>query len=871
MPRMVRRAAAGVRKVVEVECAQTGRDGVGVLTAAERQAATVEEWFALKGWSPYPFQREAWAAYAKGESGLIHVPTGAGKTYAAFGGPLGELIQRPADGLAVLYVTPLRAVSRDIEKALALPVRDLGLTARVESRTGDTSAGLRARQRRELPQVLITTPESLSLLLTQEDAAAKFAALRCVIVDEWHELLTSKRGVQVELALARLRRFATGLRTWALSATVRDVEAAARAVVGVTTLDGSSESSASSTGKTPVPTGIDREATLTPPCTVVTAALNRQVIVESLIPAEVDAFPWAGHLGLSMLEPLLDWLDPAHSTLIFVNTRSQAELWFQAILNAKPEWAEWLALHHGSIDRDVREKVEAGMKEGWLRFTVCTSSLDLGVDFSPVERVVQIGSPKGIARLIQRAGRASHRPGAACRILCVPTHAMELVEIAATRDAISQREIEERPGLSKPLDVLVQHLVTCAMGGGFDARDLFREVRTTSAFADLSWEEFEWCLALVEHGGETLKAYKDFQRIQLMNGQFIGVGGRIAQMHRLNVGTITSDSVVKIRYRGGKTLGTIEEFFVSRLREGDVFVFGGKTLEFVGLYELTAFVRPARKRTGVTPHWNGARFPLSTALARSVRRNLDRLSAGPVSDKQVPELTAAEPAIEAQRRISAVPRLNEILFEICRTSIGSHLFMFPFDGRLVHEGVAALVAWRLASRRKATFELSMNDYGIEIVSEQDFPFAEHLDRELFTTDGLVTDMVNGVNVGELSRRQFREIARVAGLVMQRYPGAERSGRQLQAGASLLYDVFEQFDPENLLLHQARREVLERQFEQSRLARTLQRMSTAAWIVKSTSRLSPLAFPLVASRLGSTQVSTETIIEQLRNQSRMVTV
>lgn len=836
MPRMGRPALRTRRQPIEV-LARSEEDGApSMLHAAVARpsgAERVRAWFRTRGWTPYPFQLDAWMAYSAGESGLVHVPTGAGKTYAAYGGPLAELLDDPGEGLKILYITPLRAVSRDIEKALKLPITELAVKARVESRTGDTSSSLRTKQRRELPQVLITTPESLSLLLTQEDARDRFAGVRCVIVDEWHELLTSKRGVQVELALARLRKWAPAMRTWALSATVKDVEHAARAAAGA---------------HGPAPR-------------IVSASLDRPVIIDSLIPANVDAFPWTGHLGLSMLKPLVEWLDPAHSTLIFLNTRSQAERWFQELLAARPEWAELMALHHGSIDRDVREKVEAGMKEGWLRFTVCTSSLDLGVDFSPVERVVQIGSPKGIARLIQRAGRASHRPGVPCRVLCVPTHAIELIEIAAARDAVQRGEIEERPGLSKPLDVLVQHLVTCALGGGFTEQELLEEVRTTSAYQHLTEEEFGWCMTLVRYGGETLKAYADFKRVVESEGRYVSPGGRLAQMHRLNVGTITSDSTVTIRYRAGKTIGSIEEYFVSRLHHGDVFIFGGKMLEFIGMHEMTALVKPARKRATVTPRWNGARFPLSTALSAAVRRLLEFVREG--TDRAThPDVAAAAPVIDMQRRMSIIPSAQELLIELCESRDGSHLFLFPFDGRLVHEGLAALVAWRLGKVRRATFGLSINDYGIEISCQGRFPFQDALEPNLFSTDGLIDDVIQGVNVGELAKRQFREIARVAGLVMQRYPGAAKSGRQLQAGASLLYEVFEQFDPQNLLLLQARREVLERQFEQSRLARTLTRLRASEWRVIPTRRFSPLAFPLVYDRLGSTMLSTESILERM---------
>lgn len=801
------------------------------------------EWFAARGWTPAGFQIDAWRAYTAGQSGLIHVPTGTGKTYAAFLGPLSELLAEPARGLAILYITPLRAVARDIELALRAPIDEIGrargepLSIAVGSRTGDTSSSERARQRDRLPEVLVTTPESLTLLLTRDDAGDVFRTLRCVIVDEWHELLSSKRGVQVELALARLRRLAPGLRTWGLSATLRDPLAAARAVAGA---------------HHPEPA-------------LVTAKIDRPIRVHTLIPPKVERFPWAGHMGLTMCGPLLELLDPARSTLIFTNTRSQAERWYQAILLGRPEWAERMGLHHGSIDREVRERVEAGLKAGTTTLVVCTSSLDLGVDFGPVERVVQIGSPKGIARLMQRAGRSGHRPGATCEVLCVPTHALELVEMAAAREAIDAGRIEERPILRRPLDALVQHLVTRSFGEGFDPDELFDEVRGATAYTDLSREEFEWCLALVERGGAALGAYPEQHRVVRTEGRMRIASRRIATLHRLNVGTIVGDVTVQLRLVRGGNIGSIEEHFIARLRPKDVFLFGGRLLEFVRLRDMTAFVTPATRQTIHTPHWGGARFPLSTALSAAVRLVIGRLrDPESAANETAPELIAARPVLDAQRTLSRLPRADETLVELTTTDDGAHCFIYPFEGRLVHEGLAALLALRFGRRRSATFALSMNDYGIELLGPAEYPFRELLGDSgdgLFSSERLADDLLDAINLGELARRQFREVARVSGLVPQKYPGGERTNRQLQAGASLLYEVFDEFDPDNLLLLQARREVLERHCEESRLARTLERLRSHRLLVVETERPTPLAFPLVVDRLGST-LSTESLRDRI---------
>ncbi|MDX2148000.1 MAG: ligase-associated DNA damage response DEXH box helicase [Planctomycetota bacterium] len=837
------------------------------MTLTEPEQSPIEGWFAARGWSPFAYQREAWSVYAAGRSGLIHVPTGAGKTYAAYMGPLAQLIaelgveasvvsrgtSRPAraqpaisaekppvrsvrpkrwtQGLRLLYVTPLRAVAHDVELALRRPVLDLGLPFSVETRTGDTPASVRARQSEKLPTILITTPESLSLLISRENAREQLGGVRCVIVDEWHELLSSKRGTQVELAMARLRRFAPGVRTWALSATIANVEEAAQAAVGM--------------GHTPV---------------LVRAEIDRPIFVESVLPKDPKRLPWAGHLGLSMLEDVVAALDPAFSTLIFCNTRSQAERWYQAIRFSKPEWQSVLALHHGSIDRAERARVEAGLKDGTVRLVVATSSLDLGVDFAPVERVMQIGSPKGVARLVQRAGRSGHRPGAACRVLCVPTHGLELVEIAAVRRAIQSGHLERRDWLEKPLDVLAQHMVTCALGGGFAADELFEEVRTTLSYRELTRQEFEWALQLVQEGGRTLQAYPDFHKVKLVDGLHRVPEKRLGTLHRLNIGTITGDGTLDLKFRTGKRLGSIEEHFIAHLKEGDRFFFAGKTLEFLGMHDLTAYVRQARGKASLTPIWGGTRLPISESLGEAVREALERAAQGDRHEEA--ELQAGARIIAAQRQLSHVPAADEVLAEIHRTREGLHVFVFPFEGRLVHAGIAALLAYRLSRRVKATFATASNDYGFELLtSDTELPVRDMLDVELFSVDRLLEDVAASIELSRMARLQFREVARVAGLVFVSHPGAKKTARQLQASSGLIFDVFEQFDPENLLLEQARREVIDRQFERTRLARTLARLRESKLVVREPAQLTPLGFPLVIERTGA-RLTSQTLLERV---------
>ena len=826
---------------------QRTRPGAAAIGA---QLARLREWMAGHGWSPLGFQQRTWDAYLAGSSGLLSVPTGAGKTYGAFLAPLAELMaETEAEserGLSILFITPLRAMSRDIEKALRRPVDELGLGIRVESRTGDTSETDRARQRRAMPDVLLTTPESLCLLLASNDAAIRFANLRCVIIDEWHELLSSKRGSQVELCMSRLRRFSPDLRTWALSATLSNLEEAAQVAVGA-----------------------DQDACL------IAEAMPKTIDIRAVTPdlckegGRQARLPWAGHMGLQMLPAALEVLDPDVGTLIFVNTRSQAELWHQAILRARPDWEPVLALHHGSVEREERERIEAGMKEGTLRLVVCTSSLDLGVDFAPVEKVLQIGSPKGIARLVQRAGRSGHRPGAHSVIHCVPTFGLQLLEIAAVREAIAQGRLEARHAEPKPLDVLAQHMVTCALGGGYLPEELLAEVRTAASFAGITREEFNWCQDLVQRGGASLKAYPRFHRVVPDARGVCRVPSRqIAATHRMNVGTITASATVSVREVGGKRIGSIEESFIGMLKRGDHFVFGGRVLKFERLRDLTAFVTPARSKTNNTPHWAGTRLPISAALGDGVRTMLARARH---HDPAHPELGLASQIVGAQSRLSAVPDPDQLLIELCRTNDGDHLFAYPFEGKLVHQGLGAIVAMRLARTESATFETAVNDYGFELLAPVEaggFDFASSLERvgasELFTTEALLQDIERGVNLGELSRLQFRDIARIAGLVMQNQPGASegrRGAKHLHADSGLIFDVLREFDPENPLLVQARREVMARHFQQSRLAACLERLVGSEPIVQHLDRPSPLGFPLIVER-SKASVSSQTLAERL---------
>ncbi len=775
-----------------------------------------------------------------GRSGLLHATTGAGKTYAVWFGALGrsERAGRTAPPLQVLWLTPMRALAADTLKAVTLPLAELAPHWTAGLRTGDTPSGERARQDRRFPTALITTPESLSLMLTREHARDELGAVHTVIVDEWHELMGNKRGVQVQLALARLRRWNPGLVTWGLSATLGNLEDAAQVLLGH---DGG---------------------------TLVRGRIDKALVIDTLLPANPGRFSWAGHLGAQMLQPLVAELAKSSTALVFTNVRSQAEIWFQLLLRERPDWAGLIALHHGSLDKEARHWVEEALKAGRLKAVVTTSSLDLGVDFLPVERVLQIGSAKGVARLLQRAGRSGHQPGRASRITLVPTNTLELVEAAAARRAAQAGRVEKRDSPEKPLDVLVQHLVTVALGGGFAAdpdgrggfaaEALYAEVKTAHAYRGLTREEFQWALDFVERGGASLDAYPDYHRVQRIDGVYRVPDRGIAQRHRLAIGTIVGEASMLVKWMSGGTIGNIEEGFIARLKPGDCFVFAGRVLEYVRTQDMAAYVRKATRSKGVVPSWAGGKMPLSTELADAVLETLQLAAQG---DFFEPELQAAQTMLATQARVSRLPTPQTLLVERHTSREGHHLYLYPFAGRNVHLGLASLLAWRLAKAQPNTFSLSVNDYGFELLSALPVAIDAVLDGRAFDTAGLLPDVLASLNSGELAQRRFREIARVAGLVFSGYPGAPKSMKQLQASSSLFYEVFRKYDAGNLLLGQAEAEVLGQELEIRRLTATLKGMAKKRIDLVELPLPSPFCLPLMVERFRE-QLTTEKLAARL---------
>lgn len=807
----------------------------------------VDAWFTSNGWAPFDFQHEVWNAYQRGESGLIHSATGTGKTLAAWLGPVMEWMRDQAidakpPALTVLWITPMRALSADTRESLLKPLECMGVAWTVGIRTGDTSSSERAKQNRKMPSALITTPESLSLMLSQEGGRESLSSLKAVIVDEWHELLGTKRGVQTELALARLRRWNPRLRVWGLSATLGNLDEA-RAVL----LAG-------------VGGGIGENGRL------VEGIRDKQIIIDTLIPDDVQKLPWAGHLGFAMVNEVAREIESVTATggttLVFTNTRSQAELWYQALLEAKPEWAGDIALHHGSLDKDVRDYVEAGLKRGTLKCVVATSSLDLGVDFSPVERVLQIGSAKGVARLLQRAGRSGHSPGRVSRVTCVPSHAFEFIEAAAARRAAHARRIESRRAIEKPLDVLVQHLVTIAAGEGFVEDELFDEVCTSHAYRDLTREEWNWALDFVVKGGEALKAYPEYRKVEWVAGledRFHVPNPAIARRHRMSIGTIVSDASMDVRFMNGARLGHVEESFIARLSSGDAFTFAGRTLELIRVRDMTAYVKPAPQNRKLVPRWSGGKMTLSSQLAAGVREMLKDFREGRAHE---PEMQAVARMLKVQHGVSRVPDMNELLFEQIESNEGYHIFVYPFAGRHVHTGLGALFSYRLGTIKPATFSFSVNDYGFELLSATPFALNREIITALLSTDRLLETVLQSLNAAELSKRHFREIARVAGLVFQGFPGANKTHKQVQATSGLIFDVFAQWDPHNPLLSQSQREVLERELEFARLQEALAAMQKQRITIIRASRPTPFCFPLMVERFRE-RLTSEKLADRIQ--------
>ncbi|MFL5741024.1 MAG: ligase-associated DNA damage response DEXH box helicase [Flavisolibacter sp.] len=863
----------------------------------------MNNWLQSKGFRPFDYQKEAWNHIIQGRSGLVNAPTGTGKTFSVF---LGSLIQfinehpknytsKSKNGLQLVWVTPLRALAKDIGRAMEEVIADLNMSWKVGIRNGDTSVSERQKQKRLMPEVLIITPESLHLLLGQKHYEEVFEPLRIFVVDEWHELIGSKRGVQVELALSRiigLRKSSldrrplteeksrqspdlgdlsspsstnyqlstTNFSLWGISATIGNLDEAMETLLYPLKIFGKDSSE-----------GV-----------VVRARLSKKIEVESILPDEIEKYPWAGHLGIRLAEKVLPVIEQSKTTLIFINTRGMSELWYQTLLRIAPELAGAIALHHGSIETELRTWVEEALHEGKLKAVVCTASLDLGVDFRPVETVIQVGSPKGVARFLQRAGRSGHSPDAVSKIYFLPTHSLELVEAAALKSAIGEEYIESREPMLLCYDVLIQYLCTLAISDGFRPKEIWKEIKSTYCYTDLLEEEWEEILFFITAGGTALQQYDEYKKVEVEDGVYKIKSRRIALRHRLHIGTIVSDAMLKVKFLGGGYIGIIEEWFVSRLEPGDCFTLAGRQLELVMIKDMDVIVKKSNVKRSLVPSWMGGRLPLSASLGKVLRQQFDRAS-GMVGDlggqpstgnrkeklKDLPiEISVLSPLFRLQQELSHVPKANELLVEQIETDDGFHLFVYPFEGRLVHEAMAAVLAYRISRITPITFSIAMNDYGFELLSDQPIPVDDSNVYELFSVDNLLQDIHRSVNATEMAKRKFRDIAVIGGLIFQGYPGEHKKTRHLQASAGLLFNVFNEYEPDNVLLRQSFREVFDQQMEEMRLREMLERISHARIVLTYPSRLTPFCFPIKVDSMRE-NLTSEKLEDRVRRMQKQL--
>lgn len=789
---------------------------------------------------PFDFQKEAWDYYLQGYSGLVNAPTGFGKTFSLFLAVVIEGLNAQANpvddknskGLQLIWITPLRSLAKDIARAMREVLLELELDWNVGVRNGDTTQAEKLQQKKNLPEVLLITPESLHLLLAQKGSSALFKNLKCIVADEWHELLGSKRGVLVELAISRIKGLQKAnndqkLRVWGISATIGNIEEALEVIAP--------EAKAKKT--------------------IVRAKLEKKIAIRSILPDDIETLPWAGHLGLKLAYKLLPIIAKSKTTLIFTNTRGQAEMWYQHLLNIEPDLAGRIAIHHGSIDFELRNWIEESLHTGLLKAVIATSSLDLGVDFKPVDTVVQVGSPKGVARFLQRAGRSGHSPGQTSKIYFLPTHALELVEAAAIKEAAKYQNIESREPVIMVFDTLVQYLVTLAIGDGFDDKVIYDEIRQTNAFKLLLPEEWAWIMQFITSGGDSLSAYQEFKKVvkDEKDGLWKVKSRQIAMRHRLHIGTIVSETMLKVKFLTGGYVGMVEEYFISKLKPGDSFTLAGRILEFIQLKDMTVMVRKSKKNKAISPSWMGGRLPLSSNLGMVLRKKYNEVLA---PNQQEEELDVVRPLFLLQQERSHVPQNNELLIELISNKEGFHLFAYPFEGRLVHEILAALVAYRLGKLVPITFSIAMNDYGFELLSDIEIPMDDAIAYDVFSPNNLTEDISLSINATEMARRKFRDIACIAGLVFQGYPGKYIANRHLQSSAGLFFNVFSDFDKHNLLLRQSYDEVFYQQLEEPRLAAALHRIQQSLIVITYPKRFTPLSFPIKVDSLRANMSSEE---------------
>jgi ATP-dependent Lhr-like helicase len=801
-----------------------------------------KSFFQQQGWTPFSFQLETWKAFLQGKNGLLHAPTGSGKTFALWI-PIAlnqirktkNYKEKSTSGLKAIWITPLRALSIEIKQSAEKMIIDMEIPLTVGIRTSDTTTSERVKQKAKMPDLLITTPESLQLLLATKGYEKIFKNCEAIIVDEWHELLGTKRGVQMELALSRLKSIVPKLQLWGISATIGNLSQAQEVLFGV-----------------------DQNPDET---VLVSAHINKKIRVESILPDKMETYPYRGHMGLHLLDQVAQIIRESKTTLVFTNVRSACELWFQSLLEKYPEFAGVMAVHHGSISRETRHWVENAIRNEELKVVVCTSSLDLGVDFAPVESIVQIGSPKGVARFLQRAGRSGHQPGKESRIYFLATYAMELIEASALRKAVALGLVEDRMPYLNSWDVLIQYLNTLAVSDGFYPDIIFKEVQSTFCFQHITKEEWQWILNFIVYGSQSLQAYDEYKKVELdPDGLIIIRNRRTAMHHRMQIGTIVGDATMLVKYLSGGYIGSIEESFASKLKPGDTFIFGGKKLKLFQVQNMQVLVQKAQASDkSKVVSWSGGRISFSAQMSELLRQEINL--ANQPNELSV-ELEALEPIFKRQRKESIIPNADEFLIETFKTREGYHVVFYPFEGRFVHEALASILAYRMSLLSPISFSLAYNDYGFELLSDQEFSIDNLLDNNFFSTLYIHSDLQNSLNSTEMARRKFRDIAIIAGLIFTGMPGKAVKTKHLQSGTQLLFEVFKDYEPDNLLLQQAYRETFEHQLEEGRLLLALERIASQTIIVKSCLKPTPFSFPIITDRLRE-KLSSETLAERIK--------
>ena len=786
----------------------------------------VKSWLGGKGFEPFGFQLETWEKFGKNYSGMVIAPTGFGKTYSVFLAVITDFLNNPEnykDGLQLLWITPLRALAKDIAKAMTEAIDEIGLDWKVAVRNGDTPQAERVSQTKKMPEILIITPESLQLLLAQKNNHRFFKNLKCVAVDEWHELLGSKRGVLVELALSQIISYQKKLKIWGITATIGNLDEAMEVLI---------------------PYPIKK--------TKVVAKEKKKIDIIPIFPDEVEILPWAGHLGAKLVDKVVPVILHSNTTLVFTNTRSQAEMWYQLLLKEYPDFAQQIAIHNSPIYRELRIRIEENLSSGYLKAVISTSSLDLGVDFKPVDTVIQVGSSKGVARFLQRAGRSGHSPFETSKIYFVPTHSLELIEVSALKEAVKQKIIEPRTPVVMVFDVLIQFLMTLAVGDGFEEKPLFERIRSTFAFSEITPEEWQSILQFITVGGGALKNYEEYHKVIIEDGIYKVKQRRIAMLHRMNIGVIVSDAMLKVKFLGGGYIGMIEEYFITRLKADDRFILAGRVLEISHIKEMTVFVRNSKGKA-IIPSYLGGRLPLTSHLSHFLRLKLSDSLQAESSEK---ELKFLHPLLVSQEQNSHIPKDDEFLVEMIQTRDGHHLFMYPFEGRLIHEVMAALIAFRISKITPISFSMAMNDYGFELLSSQEIPIDEDILKDILSKENLIQDVMSSVNATEMARRKFRDIAVISGMVVQNYPGIQKSNKSLQASSGLIFNVLEDYSPENLLLKQAYAEVFNQQIDENRLVNAFKRIENSKIILKFANAFTPLSFPIKVDSLRQSLTSED---------------